>query len=180
MQSSVSPKSNNQPAENTYVNDNDITSLLADLSLRKDKDILGHEAIRVLRTLWPSVFRVSSPKPLKIGIDKEIAATGKVPENIVRIGLRSYTRLEQYLENTIVGRVRIGLDGQPDGRVRLDEALNADMMLYARYCRKNPPRVFVGQFRLVKGEEVMEEVKVEGETTETETIAATSEPATID
>ena len=95
MQSSVSPKSNNQPAENMYVNDNDITSLLADLSLRKDKDILGHEAIRVLRMLWPSVFRVSSPKPLKIGIDKEIAATGKVPENIVRIGLRSYTRLEQ-------------------------------------------------------------------------------------
>ena len=177
MQSLVSPKSNKQPAENTYVNDNDITSLLADLSLRKDKDILGHEAIRVLRILWPAVFRVSSPKPLKIGIDKEITATGKVPENIVRIGLRSYTRLEQYLENTTVGRVRIGLDGKPDGRVRLDEALNADMMLYARYCRKNPPRVFVGQFRLVKEEKAKQEQKPEDAETET---AVAAEPATID
>ncbi len=132
------------------MNDNDLDSLLADLSLRKDKEILGHEAVRVLRLLWPSVFRVSSPRPLKIGIDKDIAATGKVPDNIIRIGLRCYTRLENYLECTNAGRARIGLDGKPDGRVRLEEAVNADMLLYARYCRQNPARVFIGQLRLVK------------------------------
>ncbi len=132
------------------MNDNDLDSLLADLSLRKDKEILGHEAVRVLRLLWPAVFRVSSPRPLKIGIDKDIAATGKVPENIIRIGLRCYTRLENYLECTTAGRARIGLDGKPDGRVRLEEAVNADMLLYARYCRQNPARVFIGQLRLVK------------------------------
>lgn len=148
---SVRPlNSNKQLSGNTCVNDNDLDSLLADLSLRKDKEILGHEAVRVLRLLWPAVFRVSSPRPLKIGIDKDIAATGKVPENIIRIGLRCYTRLENYLECTTAGRARIGLDGKPDGRVRLEEAVNADMLLYARYCRQNPARVFIGQLRLVK------------------------------
>ena len=126
----------------------DVTTLLAELSNRDAKDVMGHEALRVLRLLWPATFRVSSPRPLKIGIDKDIAATGQVPEALVKIGLRCYTRLDQYLESTRAGRSRIGLDGKPNGKVRLEEAVNADMMLYARFCRKNPPRAFVGQLRL--------------------------------
>ena len=155
MQSAASPDRDNKlPSENARVDNKEIASLIADLSCRDDKDILGHEAVRVLRLLWPAVFRVSSPKPVKIGIDKDIAATGLVPENIMKIGLRCFTRLEQYLECTRAGRARIGLDGKPAGQVRLDEAVNADLILYARYCRNNPPRAFVGQLRRVTAEEV--------------------------
>ncbi len=137
----------------------DVDQLLAELQGRSNRDILGHEALRVLRALWPKVFKVSSPRPLKIGIDKDIESTGKVPANITRIALRCYTRLDQYLESTRAGRARIDLDGKSDGKVRLDEAVNADMMLYARYCKKNPPRTFVGQLRVVTEQELQENKK---------------------
>ncbi|MCL6272065.1 ProQ/FinO family protein [Sansalvadorimonas sp. 2012CJ34-2] len=144
MKSVNQPEQQNKKASSA----NDIEQLLADLKGRSNRDILGHEALRVLRTLWPSIFRVSSPRPLKVGIDKDIAETSLVPDNITKIALRCFTRLDQYLESTRAGRPRIGLDGKTHGKVRLDEAVNADMMLYARYCRKNPQRVFVGQLRL--------------------------------
>ncbi len=128
--------------------------LVAVLSQRDKKDVMGHEALRVLRLLWPAAFRVSAPRPLKIGIDKDIAATNKVPADLVKLGLRCYTRLDQYLESTRNGRSRVNLEGRSDGKVRLDEAVNADMMLYARFCRKNPSRTYVGQFRRVRPEEL--------------------------
>ena len=162
MMSASNNEHNRQNAKVSQASDKDVEQLLADLQGRSNKEILGHEALRVLRSLWPKVFRVSSPRPLKIGIDKDIESTGRVPANISKIALRCYTRLDLYLESTRAGRARIGLDGKPSGKVRLDEAVNADMMLYARYCRKNPPRVFVGQLRLAtEGEKVSPEASVD-------------------
>ena len=153
MQSVTPSEHSSNPESGKKPEQDDVHALLAELGNRESKEILGHEALRVLRLLWPGVFRVSSPRPLKIGIDKDILATGQVPEAVVKAGLRSYTRLDQYLESTRTGRSRIGLDGNPSGRVRLEEAVNADLMLYSRYCRKNPQRVFVGQLRAATDDE---------------------------
>ncbi|CAM3684602.1 ProQ/FINO family protein [Parendozoicomonas haliclonae] len=151
MQSVPHPENQNQqPETDNSLKNKEAHQLIEDLSARSDKDIMGHEAVRILRLLWPEIFRVSSPRPLKIGIDKDILATGLIPDRLLKIGLRCFTRLDQYLEATRTGRARIGLDGQSDGRVRLDEAVNADLMLYSRWCRQNPPRAFIGQLKLVK------------------------------
>lgn len=153
MQSASQPENRDSQSAEVKSTSDEASILLAELSQRKIKDVMGHEALRVLRLLWPAVFRVSSPRPLKIGIDKDIAATGKIPQEFIKIGLRCYTRLDQYLESTRAGRARIGLDGKGHGKVRLEEAVNADLMLYDRYLRRNPPRAFVGQLRLATDEE---------------------------
>ncbi|WP_281645467.1 ProQ/FINO family protein [Parendozoicomonas sp. Alg238-R29] len=156
MQSANQPESKDGQSPEVKTTSDEVSRLLAELSSRNIKDVMGHEALRVLRLLWPAVFRVSSPRPLKVGIDKDIAATGKVPQPLIKIGLRCYTRLDQYLESTRDGRARIGLDAKPHGKVRLEEAVNADMMLYDRFCKRTPRRAFVGQLRVVTEQEKTE------------------------
>lgn len=127
----------------------DAEAAVAALKERPLSEVMGHEVLRVLRLLWPQAFRVSHPKPLKIGIDQDMRASGVLSDELLTQGLRCYTRLDQYLENTRSGSVRIDLQGVPCGRVKLREAVNAEILLYERFCRRNPSRVFVGQLRRV-------------------------------
>ncbi|MCY4471942.1 MAG: ProQ/FINO family protein [Kistimonas sp.] len=127
-----------------------VEAAVAALESRPVSEVMGHEALRVLRLLWPKAFQVSRPNPLKIGINKDIHASGQLSDEIINLGLRCYTQMDRYLENTRSGCVRIDLEGRPCGRVKLREAVNAEILLYLRYCQHHPQRVFIGQLRLVK------------------------------
>ena len=130
-----------------------IDRLLVALESRNEEDIFCHEALRVMRHFWPDVFRLSSPRPMKIGIDKDIVQSGKVPLKVVKVALRCYTRLEPYLQEVRTGQFRVDLEGRPAGRVRLSEAVNAEITLFNLYQKKQPCRVFVGLLRLATEEE---------------------------
>lgn len=129
--------------------------LLKKLASRPEVEILNSEALRVVRSVWPDAFHVSSPKPLKIGIHKDMEATNLIPSHLIRIALKFFTTLERYLEMIKPGAIRVGLDGKPAGKVKLREAVDAEVKLFNQENEDNnstPPerhRIVVKQMRLL-------------------------------
>lgn len=109
------------------------------------------EALRMVREKWPEAFRVSSPRPLKVGIHNEMKQTGAFPLPIIKSALKLFTSQERYLLSIKPGRSRVDLNGKPAGKVKLKEAVNAEISLFMREQareRKNL-RINVGQLKLV-------------------------------
>ena len=106
--------------------------ILERLHNRPESDVMNSEALRLVRTLWPSAFNVSDPRPLKIGIHKEMAEENLLPEHIIPVALRFFTSMERYLEKIKPGATRINLQGQAAGRVKLREAVDAEIKLYTQ------------------------------------------------
>lgn len=96
-------------------------------------EIMNSEALRIVRSVWPDAFYVSSPKPLKTGIHKDMEATQLLPPHIISIALRFFTTLECYLETIKPKAIRISLDGKPAGKVKLREAVDAEIKLFNLY-----------------------------------------------
>ena len=88
------------------------------------------EALRQVRAVWPNAFSIVSPKPLKIGIHNDMNACEVVPKEVVSVALRFYTSLDRYLQQIKPGAVRIDLLGKVSGKVRLKEAVDAEVKLY--------------------------------------------------
>ncbi len=89
---------------------------------------LPEEAFALYLTMeqgWPTVFSLSHPTPLKIGIDVDILAA--LSCDPVRLGqvLRWYTRRIAYWQAMATGGERRGLDGQPAGPVSDEHRLAA-------------------------------------------------------
>ena len=42
------------------------------LGKQAEDDVLNTEALRIIRAIWPDAFNVIAPKPLKIGIHKDM------------------------------------------------------------------------------------------------------------
>lgn len=106
--------------------------ILTRLESRPKSDVMNTEALRLVRILWPEAFNVSSPRPLKIGIHKEMEAANMLPDYIIPIALRFFTTMDRYLENIKPGAPRINLKGEPAGRVRLREAVDAEIKLFTQ------------------------------------------------
>ena len=131
----------------------DTQKLLKRLKNRPESEIMNSEALRVVRSVWPEAFHVSSPRPLKIGIHKDMENANLVPSHIISIALRFFTTLERYLETIKPKAVRIDLDGQPAGKVKLREAVDAEIKLFNLSNEAREPekrtRIVIKQIRLL-------------------------------
>ncbi|MGB1271394.1 MAG: ProQ/FINO family protein [Endozoicomonas sp.] len=125
--------------------------ILARLESRPQSDVMNTEALRLVRILWPEAFNVSSPKPLKIGIHKEMEAAHLLPDHIIPIALRFFTTMERYLENIKPGAPRVNLKGEHAGRVRLREAVDAEIKLFTQSSDfvTTRDRVIIKEIRLL-------------------------------
>ncbi|ECQ4629172.1 fertility inhibition protein FinO [Salmonella enterica] len=85
------------------------------------------DALRVLAECWPQLFNPELPlRLMKTGIREEMVAdivARQLPVSMkqLRRCLRSLTRSEGYLNATLTGSVRYGLDGKPAGVVTEEE-----------------------------------------------------------
>ncbi|HGJ5880689.1 MAG TPA: ProQ/FINO family protein [Arsenophonus nasoniae] len=95
--------------------------------ISKEEKVARHAAklkaaIDVLATLFPKVFNFESPKPLKVGIGKDIRKMISekgldIPNSQISTGLMAYTQTEAYQKCLVEFRSRFNLDGLVDGEV---------------------------------------------------------------
>ena len=125
--------------------------LLNRLNGRPAEDILNSEALRIVRAVWPAAFSVIAPKPLKIHIHKDMEKAQLVPSHLIHKALKFFTSLDRYLEAIKPGAIRINLNGEQAGTVRLREAVDAEIKRYT-LCHPHSEqreRVIIKQIRLV-------------------------------
>lgn len=125
--------------------------ILESLHNRPDNMVMTSEALRLVSILWPSAFNVSDPRPLKIGIHKDMAEANLLPDHVIPVALQFFTSMERYLEKIKPGATRINLLGKAAGRVRLREAVDAEIKLYTRSSDFNTIRhqVIIKKIRLL-------------------------------
>jgi len=92
-----------------------------------------------LQSTWPSTFRRDSdPGPwpaLKVGIHidvEQIVPELARPRRLFAAAMRLYTSREQYLAGMVEGAPRLGLDGEPCGKVTAQQAARALARLHER------------------------------------------------
>ena len=78
---------------------------------------VGVKMMRALCESFPAAFNLSRPKPLKLHIDKDLLASGRLSQDVIGQGLACYTGRSRYLDSLIVGATRIDLEGKPAGTV---------------------------------------------------------------
>src|SRR5512144_644610 len=87
------------------------------------------QILATLRALYPQCFfpADTDPKPLKIGIHKDLAARGELPEAITATRLRNflawYVRRYRYRKVLIHGGPRVDLEGNAAGEVTEEHSL---------------------------------------------------------
>ena len=86
-------------------------------------------AITLISEQYPAVFNRNNVRPLKIGIQDDIVADGKLSQGKIKRALASYVRSPLYYKALQTGADRIGLDGEPAGSVSEAEAEHAKGML---------------------------------------------------
>jgi ProP effector len=89
-------------------------------------------AVQLLCENYPQTFSVSEPKPLKIGIQEDLVADGKISQNKIKRGLASYVRIYAYLRAQSEGAARVDLLGEEAGQVTAGEAAHAASKLPAQ------------------------------------------------
>ena len=77
-----------------------------------------------LEELFPACFDWQQPKPVKIGIHRDLIAAGH-DRQAVRRALSAYVHTRRYQKALLAGAIRIDLLGQPAGVVTGDEADHA-------------------------------------------------------
>lgn len=80
--------------------------------------------------LWPALFDIDNPKPLKVGVFKDltedITARGlTVGMGALKATLAIYTRRIRYQKALAAGGARYDLNGQPCGEVTPEQQQNA-------------------------------------------------------
>jgi ProP effector len=110
-----------------------MTTVLPPPATPKKPGQVARDLIGVLADFWPQAFSLYERRrrPLKLGIrqDIEIAAAGAITVEELKAALRSYTQNIGYLLGCKEGAARIGLNGEPAGRVTADEAAHAASLL---------------------------------------------------
>lgn len=82
----------------------------------------GEAALPLLIQLWPSVFSLTAPKPLKIGIKEDVIAYAaerglELSKAQITAALMVYTNRTEYRSAVLHGGHRIDLHGLPAGEV---------------------------------------------------------------
>jgi ProP effector len=96
-------------------------------------------AVELLCETYPQTFAFAKPKPLKIGIQEDLVADGKLSQTKIKRGLASYVRAFGYLKSQTDGTARINLAGEAEGAVTAGEAAHAASKLPAPR-KPNKPR----------------------------------------
>ena len=83
-----------------------------------------HELIVTLLLNHPVPFSLKAPKPLAIGIHKEIFERypQQYTRNVIRLALHKWARRRRYVAVLIPNAVRYTLDGKPAGKVEVASA----------------------------------------------------------
>jgi len=134
---------------------NDLQNDMGRLSDLTDTTLTKSQSLIVIRKVWPGIFRVSEPKPLKIGIHNEMIEMNLIHPVIIKRALRYFVRQEKYLTALKEGCLRINTYGEPSGAVTLKEAIGAEIALYRMYQHQtlksmSDNRVFLGECNLIK------------------------------
>ena len=82
-------------------------------------------AVQLLCETYPQTFSINEPKPLKIGIQEDLVADGKLSQNKIKRGLASYVRIFAYLRSQVDDADRLNLLGEAEGKVTSGEAAHA-------------------------------------------------------
>lgn len=75
--------------------------------------------IKLLEERYPKAFNWNDPKPLKIGIDKDMQLDEELSASKLKRALAAYTRSHRYKKCLEKHAVRIDLEGQPAGSEHL-------------------------------------------------------------
>ncbi|ENW9432959.1 ProQ/FinO family protein [Salmonella enterica] len=86
--------------------------------------------MRRILALWPELFDLDNPKPLKVGvlddIQQDIAARGlTIGAGVLKAAIASYTRRIRYKKALAAGGARYDLSGQPCGEVTPEQQQTA-------------------------------------------------------
>jgi ProP effector len=96
-------------------------------------------AVELLCETYPQTFSFAKPRPLKIGIQEDLVADGKLSQTKIKRGLASYVRAFGYLKSQTDAAPRINVLGEAQGAVTADEAAHALTKLPAPR-KPNKPR----------------------------------------
>ena len=96
-------------------------------------------AVELICETYPQTFCFAKPRPLKIGIQEDLVADGKLSQTKMKRGLASYVRAFGYLKSQTDAAPRINLLGEAQGAVTADEAAHALTKLPAPR-KPNKPR----------------------------------------
>ncbi|HEA0302429.1 TPA: ProQ/FinO family protein [Salmonella enterica] len=86
--------------------------------------------MRRILALWPELFNLDNPKPLKIGvlddIQRDIAARSlTIGAGVLKAAIASYTRRIRYKRAIAAGGSRYDLNGQPSGEITPEQQQTA-------------------------------------------------------
>ncbi|HBC1012592.1 TPA: ProQ/FinO family protein [Escherichia coli] len=100
--------------------------------------------LKRLMELWPELFSLEEPKPLKEGVFDDLlndVRTRELPigDGVLRAAIMSYTRRVSYLKTIVAGGARYDLNGQPCGEVSAEEQEHARMLLMDMSTKKGAP-----------------------------------------
>ncbi|WP_207063901.1 ProQ/FINO family protein [Motiliproteus sp. SC1-56] len=98
-------------------------------SQRNKNRAANQAAISQISELYPRTFDREAVKPLKIGIQDDLVADGKLPQGKIKRALASYVRSPLYYKALQAGAVRIDLNGEAAGEVTEEQAEHARAML---------------------------------------------------
>lgn len=79
-------------------------------------------ALQQLMEAYPQVFDRKHMRPLKIGIQEDLIADGKLSKTKIKRGLASYVHAQSYYRALREGANRIDIQGQSAGVVSKDES----------------------------------------------------------
>jgi len=96
-------------------------------------------AVELICETYPQTFSFAKPRPLKIGIQEDLVADGKLSQTKIKRGLASYVRAFGYLKSQTDAAPRINLLGEAEGAVTAGEAAHALTKLPAPR-KPNKPR----------------------------------------
>lgn len=82
-------------------------------------------AVELICETYPQTFCFAKPRPLKIGIQEDLVADGKLSQTKIKRGLASYVRALGYLKSQTDAAPRINLLGEAQGAVTANEAAHA-------------------------------------------------------
>lgn len=101
----------------------------------------AEEGLAALIAAYPAVFDRANPRPLAIGIHKELLAAAReerlaAPTSAIRMAIDRWTGSREYLAGLVESAARVNLQGEPDGEVTAAQADTARQTLEKREQRR--------------------------------------------
>ena len=139
----ATPPTQPEPAEgsaNAPASDNSAaekTGLSAEQKKRQKNQKNNRRLIKMLEDRYPKAFDWNQPKPLKVGIDKDMVLDEDFNASKQKRALAAYTRSDRYKKCLLSGQPRIDLEGQA---VNNEPALPEAMLAKKNKATVNRPK----------------------------------------